>query len=53
MILDPGQDIGQIDLRIVAVKFGSLNDGQDVRDALTALIGPGEEPVFAIMQIFA
>ena len=38
MALDPGQDVCEIDLRIVAMEFGSLDDGQDVGDALTALV---------------
>lgn len=41
MILYPGQDVCQIDLRwIVAMEFGSLNDGQDICDALAALVWP-------------
>lgn len=43
---DPGQDVCQIDLRIVAVQFDRFDDGQDVGDALTALIRAGEEPIF-------
>lgn len=46
MALDPGQDVSEIDLRIVAMEFSSLDDGQDTGDALTALVRPGEEPIF-------
>lgn len=44
MILDPGEDICQIHLRILAVQFDRFDDGQDVGDALTALVRAGEEP---------
>lgn len=38
MALDPGQDVCEIGLRIVAMEFGGLDDGQDIGDALTALV---------------
>jgi hypothetical protein len=38
VILDPGQDICQVELRIMAVQFDRFDDGQDVGDALTALV---------------
>ncbi|OCP20993.1 hypothetical protein BC363_29320 [Ensifer sp. LC384] len=47
VILDPSQDVCQIDLRIMAMLFGRLDDGQDIRDALATLVGAGEEPVLS------
>ncbi len=47
VILDPSEDICQIDLRIMAVQFDRFNDGQDIGDALTALVRAGKQPVLA------
>ena len=47
MILDPGEDICQIHLRILAMKFDRFYDGQDVGDALTALVRAGKQPVLS------
>jgi hypothetical protein len=38
MALDPGQDVCQIGLWIVAMEFSCLDDGQDIGDALAALV---------------
>lgn len=46
MILDPGEGVCQVDLRIMAVQFDRLDDGQDVGDALTALVRAGKQPIF-------
>lgn len=53
MILDSGEDICQIDLRIMTMELCSLNDGEDIGDALPALVRASKEPVLAIMQRFA
>ncbi len=47
MILNAGQDVCQIDLRIEAMEFGCLDNGQDIGDALTALIRACKKPVLS------
>ncbi len=43
----PGEHRGQVGFRVVAVHLGRLDDGQEVGDALAALVRAGEQPVFA------
>lgn len=38
VILDPGEDICQVNLRVMALQFDRFDDGQNVGDALTAPI---------------
>ena len=42
-----GEDGAEVGFRIDAVEFGGLDQRQDAGGTLAALVGAGEQPVFA------
>ena len=47
MIVDPGEHVGEVGLRIEVGHLGGLDDGHRVGKGFAAGIGAGEHPVFA------
>jgi hypothetical protein len=47
---DPGDDVGQIDLRIDAIEFAGLDQRGDDCPMLAATIGSGEQSVLAVQR---
>ena len=47
MIVDAGQDVGEIGLRIETIPLGGLDAGHGAGQRFAAAVGPGEEPVLA------
>lgn len=46
MIVDPGQDVGEIGLRVEAVHLGGLDDGHRTGQRFGTGVRPCKEPVF-------
>ena len=47
MIVDAGQDVGEVSLRIEAVELGAFDQGHGLGEGLSTCIIAREEPVFA------
>ncbi len=47
MVMDAGQDVGEVGLRIKAVPLGAFNQGHGLGEGLPTCIIAREEPVFA------
>jgi hypothetical protein len=42
VLVDAGQDVGEVGLRIEAIQFGRFDDGHRASQRFSAGIGPGE-----------
>ena len=53
MIVDAGQDVGEIGLRIETIPLGGLDSGHGAGQRFAAAVGPGEEPVLLAVSNWA